>query len=174
MEEWKVIEEYLEYQISNLGNVKSLKTGKLLKGGLGSHGYFIVVLYKDGIGKSHTIHRLVAKSFLSDYSDGLEVNHKDEVKTNNASSNLEMCDRVYNRTYGTSTQRHKDKLSKPVIQETLDGEYVRRYPSIRDAAIALNLNWSSIAHCCRGGYFDKSRNSFHKVESVKGWRFKYE
>lgn len=172
--EWRVIREYPNYSVSNTGKVKSNKTDKILKEGLGSHGYYTVTLYKDGIGKSHTIHRLVAKSFLDDYSEYLEVNHKDESKTNNSVQNLEMCNRVYNRTYGTATERHKRKISMPIIQENLNGEFINRFSSIMDAARELNLNPTSIAYCCKGGYFDKSRNSLHKVNSVGNYKFKYD
>lgn len=174
MVEWKVIDDYPNYSISNTGKVKSNKTGNILKEGLGSHGYLTIVLYKDGVGKSHTVHRLVAKYFLSEYLDSLEVNHKDEVKTNNTVQNLEMCNRLYNRTYGTAIERHKRELSVPVIQETLDGEFVNRFPSIRDASRALNLNATSIAYCCKGGYFDKSRNTIHKIGKVGTFKFRYE
>lgn len=75
MIEWKVIENYPNYSVSNTGLVKSNNTNKILKGGLGSHGYYTVTLYNNLGGKTHTIHRLVARAFLEDYSDNLEVNH---------------------------------------------------------------------------------------------------
>lgn len=49
MEIWKTIPNYEDYQVSNLGNVKSLKWGKerILKGALDDKGYFNVVILKD-------------------------------------------------------------------------------------------------------------------------------
>ena len=87
---------------------------------------------------------MVARAFLEDYSDNLEVNHKDESRTNNRIENLEMCNRTYNRTY------------------------------ISDASRELGLNITSIAHCCKGGYYSISRKAFHKVNSVKGFKFRYD
>lgn len=155
MEVWKLISDYPNYSISNLGRVKSNVTGRILKSAVGSNGYCTVVLYSNGRGKSHTIHRLVAKHFLEDYSDTLEVNHKDEDKANNAISNLEMCTRVYNRCYGTATERHKKKLSLPVVQKSIEGKVIRAFDSIKEASRALGLKASSIAYCCKGGYYDR-------------------
>lgn len=72
MEEiWKDILGYEgNYQISNLGNVKNIKTGKILKGRLDMYGYYRVILYKKGIRyKSFQIHRLVAMAFIENPND---------------------------------------------------------------------------------------------------------
>lgn len=53
-------------------------------------------------------HRLVAQAFISNPLNYKQVNHKDEVKSNNNVSNLEWCDQSYNLTYnGLSTRIHK-------------------------------------------------------------------
>jgi len=95
MEVFKSIKGYKGlYQVSNLGNVKSLKHGneRILKGTLGSHGYLSVHLYKNKIKKTFTVHQLVAVLFLNHIIDGHEVvvNHKDFNKYNNNSDNLEL------------------------------------------------------------------------------------
>lgn len=173
MEVWKLINDYPNYSVSNLGRVKSNVTGRVLKSAVGSNGYCTVVLYNSSGGKSHTIHRLVAKYFLENYSNTLEVNHKDEDKTNNNVSNLEMCTRIYNRCYGTAIDRHKKKLSFPIVQMSTDGEIIRTFDSIKEASRTLGLKASSIAYCCKGGYYDKHRNSFHTVSTVGGYKFAY-
>jgi hypothetical protein len=82
------------YQVSNFGNVKSLKAKKekLLKPGIGSNGYKLVVLRKELKSKSITIHSLVAITFLNHKPCGynLVVNHKDLNRTNNNVNNLEI------------------------------------------------------------------------------------
>lgn len=97
MEEiWKDIHGYKGYyQISNLGNVKNVKTGNILIGDINSVGYRRVWLYSP-IKKRFFIHRLVALHFCNGYKKDLVVNHKDGNKQNNNSSNLEWVTRSEN------------------------------------------------------------------------------
>lgn len=95
IEEWKDIIGYEKlYQVSNLGNIKSLKysKSKLLKGSVNNYGYIQVNLCKDGIVKSFKIHQLVAVHFLNHIINGYEkvVNHIDFNKLNNIVTNLEI------------------------------------------------------------------------------------
>jgi len=82
------------YQISNFGNVKSLKYGKtkLLKGAINNYGYKQVNLIKDKTVKSFKIHQLVAIHFLGHKPNGYEsvVNHIDFDRLNNTVTNLEV------------------------------------------------------------------------------------
>lgn len=90
-EEWKPIDGYEGYLISNLGRVKSLKRGRemILEPIRDAHGYLRVNLYKDGVRHLLKIHRLMATTFINN-PDGLpQVNHKDGNKENNSVENLE-------------------------------------------------------------------------------------
>ena len=84
MEEiWKDIEGYEGlYQISNLGRVKSLKTNKILKYCISKTGYAYSSLTKNKIIKQNSVHRLVAKAFISNPDNLEEINHKYENKLN--------------------------------------------------------------------------------------------
>lgn len=109
------------YQVSNLGNVKSLKFGKekILKGGYVKE-YHVLYLYKDGKRKQFKVHRLVAHMFLSDtYFENAQVNHIDENHSNNCVLNLEWCDCKYNINYGTRNERTSEKeKGKQLSEET--------------------------------------------------------
>lgn len=129
IEIWKDIKEYENfYQISNLGNVKSLerivcseKWGsqkvkeKILKNCTGTGGYLKICLNKNGKTKNFDIHRLVALSFLDNELKLKCINHKDENKKNNNVSNLEWCTHKYNNEYNgrsirvAETQRGKKR-----------------------------------------------------------------
>lgn len=107
MEIWKEIEGYEGlYEVSNLGNVKSLnkRKGRILKPAKNNKGYLYVNLFKQGKVKKHFVHRLVAKAFIENPDNLPQVNHKDEDKTNNNISNLEFCDCQYNIDYSQSKQ----------------------------------------------------------------------
>ena len=87
-----------KYQVSNLGNVKSLgndKTRKerILKPGKNGYGYYHVTLCKNGNRKTMKVHVLVAMAFLGHIPDGthrIVLDHKDRDKSNNNLSNLEL------------------------------------------------------------------------------------
>lgn len=108
---WKEIDGYGgKYFISNYGRLKSFaqdrKNGKIKTGNLTHKGYLTVLLYdSEGNKKWFPVHRLVANAFI-DNPDGLpQVNHKDEIKTNNCVDNLEWCTNEYNVNYGTRNER---------------------------------------------------------------------
>jgi hypothetical protein len=92
-EEWKNIKEFNDYQISNLGNIRSLKKNniRILKPCLNNNGYYYVSLYKK---KRYTfsIHQLVAETFLNHkiYGHKIIVNHINFNKLDNRVKNLEL------------------------------------------------------------------------------------
>lgn len=94
MEIWKSVKDYEGiYEVSDLGNVRSLKFGKkkLLSFGTGK-GYYNVSLYLNGVRKCVDVHKLVAIAFLNHKPNGfvLVVDHKDFNRKNNNKDNLEI------------------------------------------------------------------------------------
>lgn len=94
-EVWKAIDDYINYEVSNTGKVRSLnylrsgRVQELKQKTRKSDGYKEVCLSKNGETRGFLVHRLVAAAFLAN-SDNLPViNHKDEHPNNNLVSNLE-------------------------------------------------------------------------------------
>ena len=132
-EEWKDIRDYEGlYQISNMGNVKSLgrwvnyknkgkkwQEGKILKPLVDKEGYLKICLWKNGYIKHFRVHRLVAQAFIPNPKNYPQVNHKDENPSNNFVKNLEYCDAKYNSNYGTRNKRIAEKMKgKKLSEET--------------------------------------------------------
>lgn len=129
---WKPVVGYEGYyEVSNKGNVISLdriivckaggtyvKKGKMLKQG-NNRGYKMVTLYKDKNVSYKYVHKIVAEAFIPNFDNLPEVNHKDEIRTNNDVSNLEWCTKKYNMNYGTRNERAGKAISK-----VLKGKYV--------------------------------------------------
>ena len=177
MEKWKDIKGYEGlYQISDLGNVKSIRTNKILKYGYSHNGYRIVNLK----GKMFRVHRLVAEAFIDNKEHLPYVNHKDENKENNNVNNLEWCTSSYNINYGDRNNKVAKKVSiwrkekgssysprqkKKVEQYTLNNEFVKEYDSINQAGRETNSSIGAIHKCCIG-----------KSKTCNGyiWRFKDE
>ena len=169
MEQWRKVPGYEGlYEVSNTGKIKSLervdKTGhihkeRILRKQITKRGYERVVLCKDGKIKAYFVHRLVAFAFpeiCGIYFDGAEVNHKNEIKTDNRPENLEWCNRHYNANYGTGNQRNAEHrinhpdISKQVQQYSLDGKFIAAYPSVSEAHRKTNISLSNISRCALG------------------------
>jgi hypothetical protein len=176
---WKDVPEYEGiYQVSNLGNVRSLnynnnkKTKEICKK---KHktGYLNVVLCKNSEKKNKGVHRLVALAFIPNPNNYPCVNHIDTNKANNNVENLEWCTHSQNTQHAIKHGRHnprfmlgrtgaKNKLSKKIVQYDLQGNVVNRWDCISDAARFYGLRSGNINNCLRG------RN-----KTYKGYIWKY-
>ena len=166
---WKNIDGYEGlYKISNIGNVKSLSKfiinspngvsgfqteERILLPQVDKKGYLYYQLYKENKRKCFKAHRLVAIHFIPNPENLPQINHKDEVKTNNTVENLEWCTNSYNHWYGTVRKRIGDKntnhpsKSTPINQFSLDGYLIKTYPSMQEAQ-RQGFQQSGISRCC--------------------------
>ena len=160
---WKDIDGYEGlYQVSNLGNVKSLNylhTGKemILSTGFNKN-YLFVILYKDKKHKIYKVHRLVAETFIPNPNGYPCINHKDGNKLNNCVDNLEWCSYSYNNTYNDIRKKAAKKLSKPIFCIELD----KVFSSIQEAERQTGINDGNICSCLKG-----------KLKSAGGYHWKY-
>ncbi len=89
MEEiFRIITDFENYEVSNMGNVRVIKTKKILNLGYGTGGYCKVELYFAGKRVTKRIHRLVAETFLENPDDKSCVDHIDNNRLNNNLTNL--------------------------------------------------------------------------------------
>lgn len=170
---WKDIPNYEGiYQASNLGRVKSLKRPyglkeKILKPQINDSGYYRVELWKQSIGKHYKVHRLVWEAFNGSIPEGLQVNHINEIKTDNRLENLNLMTCKENNNYGTHNKRvakkmTNGKLSKVVLQFTLDNILVKEYPSAHQVERETGFCNQHILDCCKG-----------KQKTAYGYKWKY-
>ena len=144
---WQDIEGYEgRYQVSDTGQVKSLLRGdRILKPFKTNAGYLYVNLYKNGVVNKFRVHRLVARTFIPNPKNLPEVNHIDEVKTNNKVTNLEWCTRKYNMNFGTVRQRSAIHRRRGILKVSKNKLMVF-YPSIISAGRA-GFNIGLVSDC---------------------------
>lgn len=139
-EEWRNIPEFMGYQASTLGNIRSIdravmysngikrfRKGKILKPTL-SAGYYSVNLSTKEKIVSKKIHVLIALTFLGERPKGSDVRHKDGNKLNNALSNIEYGTRSENmldgyKIYGRTMycQKLSPEIAKIIRKEYSEG-----------------------------------------------------
>ncbi len=103
IEEWKEIDGYPNYLVSNFGQIYSYRRDRLLKTSLDDHGYFCVHLCNGNLWVRRSIHRLVAFAFVDGYFEGAVANHIDGVKQNNIASNFEWITQGDNTRHAFAT-----------------------------------------------------------------------
>lgn len=120
IEEWKVIQEFPRYMISNKGNVKSLiGKEKLLKPYKSNKGYLSVKLSSKPNKKeeynrrSVKVHRLVAKYFCENYTEEKEVHHKNHNRQDNKAENLICLSKADHLALHKRLQQEKENLLQP-------------------------------------------------------------
>jgi len=140
------------YKISNLGRIIIIRHPpliRLLNPSSDKDGYLYTRLLNNRTGeyKHFRVHRLVAFAFIEkpyrhrfvDYNS-LQINHIDEIKTNNNVNNLEWVTSKENINHGTSLKRRLSSISKPVIQYDLNYKKIREFMSILDAHKYTNVS----------------------------------
>lgn len=147
VEEWRTIEGFENYEVSNLGRVRRVE---YIKQREDFNGYPIVNLYKGGEGKTAKVHRLVAQAFIPNPNNLPQVNHINEVKTHNIVTNLEWCSQQYNNSWGTRLDRIAAKHCKPIQQLSTDGTLIEEFDSTYDAQAKLDISNSNICACLKG------------------------
>lgn len=179
MEIWKPIVGYTNYDISNLGKVRSWLNNsskrqtspKLLKLSQDKNGYLSVTLYPNAWTrpKRFLVHRLVAQAFIPNPQNCKFVNHKDENKANNNMYNLEWCTAIYNLNYSAvhqkglkTKQQIKSKNAEKPIIALCANLVVLEYKSISEASRNGFSRWG-LRNCLSG-----------KTKTHKGfmWKFK--
>lgn len=172
---WKDIEGFEgRYQISNLGNVKSLRYGgrgepKNLVPKVNNKGYEWVELFANGKKSYRQIHRLVAAAFIPNPNNEPVINHKDENIRNNCVDNLEWCDQGYNTRYSLNLHHRERSIRKhkrPIAQIDKNGNTVKIWDYSRQVEKEGNMSQWSILQCCAGKRKTAYGYTWHYVDAI--------
>lgn len=164
MEIWKDIKGFEnKYQISNLGNVKSIMYNhttnqKLLKKVKMKIGYENVTFYTNGKPKTYYVHRLVGEHFIENYNNLPTINHKNAIKTDNRVENLEWC------SFKDNNKHARDMgINKPVQGEK------HGKSKLKESDIYFILN-SKLSYRKLGEIYNVSKTSIEYIKKGKNWK----
>ena len=87
-EEFRLIDGYVKYMVSNQGRIINVTTKRILKSWISNNGRFSVSLWKNSKGKNFQVHRLVACAFIENPNNYLEVDHINHDQKDNRLLNL--------------------------------------------------------------------------------------
>ena len=158
MEEWKQVFDFPDYEISNLGRVRSnkRKTPIILKQSYYSNGYTFVLLYNGDNKKSCLVHRLVLENFQPRAGmENLQVNHINCIRDDNRLENLEWTTKKEN-------DAHRDNLKHTPKAQTikvvfLDNREDMYFNSKEECAQYFDITRKAIDHYLQAETVRKDR-----------------
>lgn len=156
MEQWKKIEGYSNYSVSDIGRIRNDRNGRILKPRVSTSGYYQVMMGRKTI--PQYVHRLVAKAFITNEFNKPQVDHKDGNKLNNKVENLRWVTASENR-YGYGYDECNLHKQKPVIAKYKTGD-ILEFASRKQAAEYFCCSTTKIRY---GKEFTKGRK--------EGWTF---
>lgn len=181
------------YQVSNLGNVRSVDRwvcydridrttptkrfwkGKMLRKKLNDYGYYSVHLRSSELSKDEwpTIHILVAKAFISNLENKPTVNHKDGIKTNNNINNLEWATAkeqidhaIHNNLVSLRGRAIYSEDFKQEVKDYFDNHDI----SIKKLGKLFNISERTAGRISRGEWGDERKTPKHVVEEIRSLR----
>ena len=163
MEIWKSIVDAPNYEVSNLGQIRNIKTKEVLIGSLtgkrnGVYRYKVHGLQVNGKRVFNLTHRIVAKAFIPNPNNLSQVNHKDENTNNNCASNLEWISNKENA-------RHSNNVK--IKQLDMNGNLIKIWNSLYEIG-DNGFNKPQVSMC-----LNKKSNGKYLVTKHKNFIWEY-
>ena len=177
---WKTVIGYEGlYEVSSMGRVRSLDRyvrgrgdsmklhkGRTLHPKIDRDGYCIYNLCKDGKVKNFRAHRLVADAFIPNPNNKSCIDHINTIRNDNRVENLRWSTQqenvnnpiTINRMSTAKKNQEKGNHQTPITQYDLNGNFIKEYPTIKEAVMETGTNRTSIISCANGRY--KTANGF--------------
>jgi hypothetical protein len=97
------IKSHPDYEISETGIIRKIKTMAIKSQYLNDHGYYMVSIRYGKISKPYRVHRLIAETFIPNTENKSNINHINGIKTDNSINNLEWCTQKENMIHAFNT-----------------------------------------------------------------------
>lgn len=175
-EQWKKIQGFENYSVSDLGRVRNDTTGKIISIYHDKGNYSMVYLFDNGKRKAFRVHQLVARMFIPNPNNYETVNHIDTNHDNNEVSNLEWLSVGENsrrfqleQISEEQRERRRNHCYKMYARaQEVNGKGIKCketgiiYPSISECSRQMGIGSSSISRAVNG-----------LIESTKGYHFEF-
>lgn len=161
--EWKIIEEFPNFEISITAIVRNRFTLKQRKISIGKRGYPVLSFRKGGKLYLRTLHSIFAKAFIPNPDNKPHINHIDGDKYNCSIANLEWVTPKENIIHARSIGLRKSDGDKKVGQFK-SGQLLQVFKSASEASRVLKINRSNICNCARGNT---------KLKTYKDYEWRY-
>ncbi|MFK5676059.1 NUMOD4 domain-containing protein [Ligilactobacillus sp. LYQ60] len=152
IERWEDIPGYEGlYQVSDYGRVRMENSRRLLKPFDNGKGYLRIKLNNDSGRRAFYVHKLVLATFSDKpLNYPLEVNHRNEIKSDNRLANLEWVTRRENMNYGTAHIRIVRALQRPCV--LVRNGQAMYFSGENEASRALGLHCDAVSGALSHGY----------------------
>ena len=153
MELWKTIDIATNYEVSNMGNIRNIKSGQILNPGISGNGYKQVSLKMNDTGKfkKQYVHRLVAQYWLDNTENKREVYQKNLDRTDNRVENLKWFTSSENQKHKFENSNYRTSNRK-IVQMDKDNNEIAIFESVIAAARELGISRQGIDKVVHGTY----------------------
>lgn len=165
--EWRPVHGFPGYEISKLGEVRSLarrnlqgafRRERILKADVNWAGYHIVRLARDGVKTPRLVHRFVLEAFVGPCPEGMQCRHLNGVRSDNRLDNLRWGtvseNRADQRCHGTSMDGLRNPAAK-VNETDVERMFDLRRAGCSQQAIAdwIGLHQTQVSRILRGRHW---------------------
>ena len=167
IEQWKLVPDYSDYEVSDLGRVRSWKNGRqgrrseprLLKGSRNSCGYLLVNLPKGSGWRTQYVHRLVLAAFVGPCPQDYEACHNNGVRDDN---------RLENLRWDTARNNSRDKIKHGTNNRgERNGSARLTWTKVREIRKLLKEGLSSVQ---LAKLFEVSRSNIDRIKLNNTWK----
>ena len=136
---------FSDYAANKDGDIYSLKKKKILNKNKDSNGYLYFRVYNKKLekSKSYYYHRFVYEVFKGPIPRCFEIDHINEIKSDNRLKNLQLL---------THKQNIEKSKNKAIISTCIETGKERRFISMKKASIELDISSDRISKICRNKY----------------------
>ena len=138
METFKIIEGFENYSVSDFGNVRNNKTGRIMKQTITSEGYIRIGLKLNKVERKKRVHILVANAFIANPDGKVCVDHIDNIRSNNNINNLRWATHVENGQNATISKNNKTGQKGVFYVKTTKSEFIANVKSKVGPKIQFN------------------------------------